>query len=905
MVRGLAARIHSLYHGVRRRDEVESEMREEFAHHLEMRSAELVRRGLAPAEAGRRARLEFGRTDAHLEDARTSRGLRVVDQIRFSWIDVRLAFRMLARYPMMTLVSVFALAVAIPIGLAPAHVARAVERSLPGDPANRIRAIRLWDPMAVGVSSTSYEDFRFWSGELASFSAVAAFRTSTYAVAAGGAEGAPTAGARVTAGAFEILQMPPQLGRVLGPADAQPGAPNAVVIGHDLWNARFAADPAIIGRTVHVGGVPHTVAGVMPKGFRFPSNEQLWLPLSEEPIVPTAGNVRVWIFGRLADGVSADRAQAELAGTGLPPLVDPAPGRLQLRPEVVPFGMLFLGLPRGGLGSVPEFHFIRLLTLVLLMVAGGNVALLVFARTAARLHELAVRTALGASRVRIISQIFVETLVLAVVAAGVGVMSIDWLLGHVNLAALVGETGLPWWLTLNVTSETLIRAIGFAAVSATVAGVIPAIRVTGRGLQQGIRRAAGRSGLRFGGVTGGLIVANIAVAVAAVSLGLGIADKALDIGEADRLAGIPAAEYLAVEFTMLDDGRASGDSGARRFANRVAAAQRTLVAQLQMEPGVQGLVVADALPRMEHRSRPVEVEGEETSAAMGPKWVRAARVDVAFFQALGQDAVAGRLFEHADTEPGRASVIVNTAFVERMLDGRDAIGRRVRFQSPGEPGGGEWREIVGVVKHLGVNMLNEQSGGAVYLPAAPGEINPVQIGIHAGADPARLIPRVRGLASKVDPDLRMGRVAVLSDVYQSDWYLMIAVAGGLALLVGVLLAMAIIGIYAMLSFSVSERTREIGIRSALGASKYALVTAILRRSLVQVGLGSLIGLPVAGLVVFELTGKGGQAHSPAMAAVGALGLAAGIVLIVGVFSCLAPALRVLGIQANEALRRET
>ena len=137
----------------------------------------------------------------------------------------------------------------------------------------------------------------------------------------------------------------------------------------------------------------------------------------------------------------------------------------------------------------------------------------------------------------------------------------------------------------------------------------------------------------------------------------------------------------------------------------------------------------------------------------------------------------------------------------------------------------------------------------------------------------------------------MGQVTVLSDVYQGDWYLMVAVAGGLALLVGVLLAMAIIGIYAMLSFSVSERTREIGIRSALGASKLALVSAILRRSLVQIGLGALIGLPVAGLVVFELTGKAGQARSPVgMAAVGALGLAAGVVLIVGVFSCLAPAL---------------
>ena len=151
-------------------------------------------------------------------------------------------------------------------------------------------------------------------------------------------------------------------------------------------------------------------------------------------------------------------------------------------------------------------------------------------------------------------------------------------------------------------------------------------------------------------MTGALIVVDIAVAVAAVSFALGIADKALDVGEADRLAGIPAAEYLAVEFTMLDDGVASGDAAARRFADRWAAAQRTLVAQLQMEPGVQGVVVADALPRMEHRSRPVEVEGLEMSAS-GPRWVRVARVNADFFQSLGQQAVAGRLFEHGDAEP--------------------------------------------------------------------------------------------------------------------------------------------------------------------------------------------------------------------------------------------------------------
>ncbi|MGE0553617.1 MAG: ABC transporter permease [Gemmatimonadales bacterium] len=834
--RGLVARARSLWRGVTRRDEVESDMREEFAHHIEMRAADLERGGLSGAEARRQARLEFGRADTYREHARASRGLRSIDQLRFSWLDLRLALRMLVKHPMLTLVSVFALAVGIPVGLAPSHLANALEGPIPGDADGRIRAIRFWDPLTSSVAPTRYADFRFWSDGLPAFAAVAGFRSSTYPV---GPDGGPAAGAQVSSAAFEVLPVPPLLGRVLSDADADPGGPDVVLLGHDLWTARFGSDPAIIGRTIQIGRVPRTVVGVMPKGFRFPTNEQLWLPLRSQPASADAQLAPVRIFGRLADLTSTEQAQAELSATGLAPLAEPDETRGRLQPEVVPFGLLYAGVPRGGLASMPEYRFVRLLTLGLLLVACGNVALLLFARTASRLRELAVRTALGASRARIVSQIFVEALVLAILAAGIGVASIDWALRHLNLAALAGETALPYWLNLGATGDALLQAVGLAALSATVAGVLPALRITGKGIQQGIRYGAGRSGLRFGGLTGALIVADIAVAVASVSLAIGIAGKAVDRGEAARLAGIPADQYLSVEFTMLDDGITTGSAAAERFANRLAAAQRTLVAELEREPGVVAVTLADALPRMDHRSTPIEIQGVELSTAGGPRWVRTARVDPGFFTAFGQQPLAGRLFDQADTDSTRATAIVNSAFVDRMLGGGEAIGRRIRLGA--RAGEGEWREIVGVVRHLGVNMINEEGGGAVYLPTAPGRINPVQLGIHASADPAGLIPRVRDVGSRIDADLRMGPARVLSDVYQGDWYLTLAVASGLGLLVGVLLAMASIGIYAMLSFSVAERTREIGIRAALGASRRALVSVLLKRSLIQIALGAAIG----------------------------------------------------------------
>jgi hypothetical protein len=247
---------------------------------------------------------------------------------------------------------------------------------------------------------------------------------------------------------------------------------------------------------------------------------------------------------------------------------------------------------------------------------------------------------------------------------------------------------------------------------------------------------------------------------------------------------------------------------------------------------------------------------------------------------------------------------VNTAFVQRALEDQDPIGRHVRFPTLSTTGKAAWYEIVGVVGPLGVNMLNADRGEAVYLPAAPGTINPMQLAVHLGVQPASLTTRVRELALAVDPDLVMGRASVLSDVRQGDWYLVMGIAAGLVVLVGVLIALATSGLYAMLSLSVSERTREIGIRAALGASRLGLLTTILKRSLVQIGLGAVIGLPIAARSVFELTGTpdGGGSVLRSMAL--ALGLATGIVLLVGLSSCLVPTRRILAIEASEAMHAD-
>lgn len=923
---GAFARVRSWYRAVAHRDEMERGMREEFAHHLAARTDDLVRHGLTPDEAAERARREFGHAGSHRTEAREALGLASFAQVRFSWLDIKLGLRMLPKYPMLNIAAILALAVGIPVGLAPSHLSRALEAPLPGDPTGRVVAIRQWDPLASAVAPTREDEFTHWAGALTSFSALGAFRTSSYSVGASDGPAIPVTGAQLSASVLSMIDARPLMGRVLAPGDFDAGAPSVVVIGDALWSARFGRDPAILGRSIRIGSDLHTVVGVMPGGFSFPSNESLWLPMrttSPERGVPGR---TVQIIGRLADGVTLGTAQAELtrAGSPQPAAVidaDEAEERARRRAEVVPFGLLFLGLPAGGLAAVPEFRFVQALMIALLLVASGNVAMLMFARTATRLRELAIRAALGASRTRIVSQIFIETLLLALVAAGVGVLAVDWALDHANLAALAGESSLPYWLSLGLTPRTVLTALALAACSATVAGALPAIVITGRAISQGM---GGQSRVRFGRLTGALVVADIAVSVAAVAMAFTVARHATDLRMTDRAAGIPSAEYLAVELRLPEDGAtfraarggvpgdgdaigsASRDEGDRTASlpSRLAADQRELLAMLSREPGIERVAVGDALPRAEHRSRPFEVDGAEPTDARRRRWTRVARVDVGFFTALGTSMLRGRGFAPSDTDERVRVAIVNTAFVERNLAGGEALGRRVRFPTAQGADEDAWYEIIGVVPHLGVNVLNPERGEAVYLPAPPGAINPMQLGIHTTVPPVALTSRIRDMVAAVDPDLVVTRVSPLSEIRQGDWYLVMGLAAGLAVLAVVLVCLATSGLYAMLALAVSERTREIGVRTALGATRARLLLTILRRPLLQIALGALIGMPLAAQFLFELSSEESGGGSATTALLGAMGLSSGIVLLVGLLSCLVPMRRVLAIDASEAMRAE-
>jgi predicted permease len=805
---------------------------------------------------------------------------------RPSFLDVRLGLRMIVRTPGLSIVAVCALAIGIPVGLAPMHAVDALERPLPGDPDGRIRTLCFWRDSSHEHATSG--DYFLWRSSLRSFDALAAYRPTTVSLDTDGA-GLAVAAIETTASTFDILRVPAMLGRVLRADDETPGAPTVAVIGHDLWRSQFGSDLTVVGRSVVIGGAPLTVVGVMPPAFRFPTSHQLWMPLriADDGRGARAG-ASVVVFGRLAGGVTPDSAQAELQ-TLTSALRSANPDAFhRLRATVLPTWHLTFGFPSpGGLRALPEFSFVQWLMLAPLLIACINVGLLILAQTSTRGSEFAVRTALGASRGRILAQVFVEFMVLAIIAAGAGLLLLDWL-PHRLLTAL-GIT-LPYWIDPGLTATTVVRAVLLAAGCAVIAGVLPAVRMTGRSIDANIKRArASRSGHRMGGLSSALIVIDVAVAVVAIGVAGGLWGKVQATKPHESVDGIRAEEFLSVTLDVRSTERPE-----------IARTQAALVERLRREPDVRAVTFATALPRMDHPTQLMEVDRADSREAFR---VRTARIAIDFFDQVQRPLVSGRSFDSRDLRSEANTIIVNTTFAQRALGTTNPIGRRVRQTTSDGAPAGPWLEIIGVVGPMGVHALTPSQDDGVYFPIAEGDANPVRLAIWTRGDPAALAPRVHELARAVDPSAVIAAPIPLDQMFEGDWYFLKALVLGVAVLVCVLLSLAASALYAILSLVVTQRTREIGIRVALGANQARIVRDVASRAVVQIGIGVLLGLPFAGALCYEfleVTGSGSVPGAMAMA----LGLGATVMVLVSLAACTVPTLRALRIAPVDALRAD-
>ena len=913
----IAARIRSLWNGLRRRDAIESAMAAEFRHHLDLRTADLVRSGLPPEEAARRARLEFGHVDSHKTDARAARGLRAFDRIRFSWLDVKLGMRMLVRYPGLTLVGGLAMAFAIFVGAGTFHfINQLLHPTLPLPAGERIVGLRYWDRATNDVVFPRTDDFEAWRAQLRTVVSVSAFRTEERTLVVEGRSGEPLQLAAITPDGFGVARTVPLLGRALTEADAAPGAPPAIVIGHDVWQSRFDGDPAILGRAVRLRGVVTTVVGVMPAGFGFPRDHEAWVPLDlRDPRAGTEpGDLRV--FGRLAPGVRREEAQAELRALAARSARDLPQRYRHLDAQVLPFPESLSGLQLGA-GVRAMIYQLNVYAVLFLVLVSANVALLMFARTATREREIIVRTALGASRGRIVAQLFLEALVLASLASLVGLAATTPALAWIERTLVSIGGPMPFWFAPTVSTTTAVYAALLAVLSAVVAGVVPAMKATSNSARSRLNAiGAGAGGLRLGGIWTVVVVTQIAATVAFTGVAYMLARQANRIATVDT--HFPAEQYLGVRIEMdRPAGAQPDDPSDREFRRLYAAHVRELGRRVAGQSGVAGVTLSERLPVKSHATAFVEVEDTEsrrprTPLSAGADSVRARHeifsgaIDLAFLDVFRAPILAGREFDARDLDPGARTVVVTASFVEDILGGRPAVGRRIRYVTRDAADPGPWHEIVGVVRDLVADRTRSLDIYAppktrVYHPLDPigAGTYPVHLVAHVRTDPGGLVPTLHRLAESISPALRIHEPMTL-DRANSDlariWRLyadMILAVSGIALF------LSLAGIYAVMSFTVARRTREIGVRVALGARPARVVVEIFRSPFVQVASGIAIGcLLVAALVWMMTSGRATLRDSALL-----LAWAGGMIAICAL-ACIGPTLRALRVEPARALGTE-
>lgn len=880
---------------------LDRDFEEELASHLAMAEEDLVSRGMSRREARRRARVELGGVTQLREATREARGLPWIDTF---WLDIKLSFRMLRKSWGLTLVGGLAMTIAITVGVVIFWILEtSLWSTLPLDEGNRVVAIQTWDEKARAAHGTTWMDVEHWRDGLRTLEEIGAFRTVQRNLVIEGGSVAPVLIAEMTASGFDLARVAPLLGRPLTEEDEVDGAPVAV-IGYDLWQTRFSGALDVVGKTMRLGDTVNTVVGVMPQEFAFPVNHQMWTPLPMDRPQLSLDPEKGMVFARLAPGVRLERARGEVASLGMVQTSAPKDPDRELRPRVVPYPLAFSGDIEQGEASWIVRLILMLITLLLIPPC-ANIAILVYARTITRQEEFAARFTLGASRGRIVGQLFIEVLVLAACAAVAALFLAS--LGGMYMEKVILEHesgGVPFWVDFSPTLRMVLVASGLALVAALIAGLVPALKATGRQVQSGFSSLGSRTNMRLGKTWTALVVTQVALTLAAlpsaVEMGWGT------IREGILGPGFAAEEYLTARLTVDPEGLTStADHDPQAFASRFGNLKTSLIEQLRAEPGVLGVTSSRTVPGDEPWAI-VEVDGIELvkeGILDSRDVVQYNHVDDAFFDVFEIQLLMGRGFKAQDFEAAQTPLIVNQTFARRLLgEGTNPLGHRVRYtrriegQALTDAESETWCEIVGVVADRPAHATH----GTMYHPMQPGQVYPASLALHTGLTPFLLADRLRNLAMALDPNLRLEEIVALDEIYYDQQIGNNMGAFSLAMVTLSVLLLSAAGMYALMSFTVNQRRREIGIRAALGAQPKRLVVNILERALSQVAVGAAIGALVAFLLDLYLpVEQVGGWNVP-----GVIPAAVVLMLMIGLLAAAGPTRRGLQVDPIKVLRED-
>jgi predicted permease len=899
------------------RQEAESRMNREFQLHIEMEAEHLMRaRGLTADEARRLAGVAFGGVERYKETLRDGRGLAWLSGLR---LDLRLGLRMLVKYPMLTLVAGIAITVATAIGVGATEFLRdLLTPKLPLEDGDRIVRLYQVDAETGGRALASLYDLEVWRESVSSLEDLGAYTTMEQGFASERGEAGTVSLAQISASAFQLTRVPPAMGRFLTDADERQGASPVVVLGHTTWQTLLAGDPDAIGRTVKLGGTTATIIGVMPEGYAFPRVQNAWVPLRVD-----SGDVRpetaprAAVFARLAPGATLERARAELDVVGRRAAADFPEVYERLSPGVERFADRATDGPLAFVLSG-----VRILFVFLLIVACANVATLVFARTVMREGEIAVRMSLGATRRRIVLQLFAEALVLVGGATLIG-MSVAWMaLGRIGRLFFTVQQAPqpPFWWNDALSPSTMTYAIALAIVGALMIGVVPALKATGGAVQLrlGQLSTGGGVGLRFGGMWTGVIVLQVALSVAFLPLAVSQAASVRCGGPfeacGDFETDFPADEYVTAQLgrdavvpLRTPGERAAFFDASRRLFEEVRD-------RISTDPAVQGVALASGLSAMNHVIVPIQFVGDVPSAPLGGG-ARILLVDRSYLELTNATLVAGRPLAPAEFSANTRSVVVNEAFVDVVLGGRNPVGGRLRFpERQGEasvvtiPAPGTSVEVVGVVRNPEIDAFGPGTHPVIYAPLDLAPVSPRAVGVVGMPQPptAQLFVRLRpeagplvgrlyGIVSAVDPTLRLSEAGTAADAWGPVHTGGRLGAATFMALAAIVLMLAVAGVYALMSFTVSRRTREIAIRRAVGAPHGPILRSVFGTAALQVlggvALGSFIAVPILW-------------NGVAVKGVSTLLIVSALLVGAGVAACLVPVRRALAVEPAAAIKWE-
>ncbi len=873
MFKALASSLRALF----RRPAFESDLEAELNAHAELRAGDLESRGMNAAEAKRQARLELGWRESYKEECRRSYGLRHWDELRQ---DLRYALRGLRRSPGFSAVAIGSLALGIGANTAVFGAIDAlVLRPLPVRAPERLAYI---DP-----TTHSYPAYRDLASRNTTFEAMFAYRADPMALGSGPVT-ARVWGYLATANYFDALGVRPLAGRLFHAGDdAHPGADPVAVLGFDSWRNRFLSDPNIVGRAINLNGHPYTVIGVAPSGFRGTETvywPEVWVPMSMQPAIEqndwlTNRNTKdCMVAGRLKAGVTRARAEANLR------VVAAELAREYPRTDAAEIRLSKLGLMGASLRDPLEAFLsgVILLSALTLLAACANLASLMAARASDRGHEMAIRVSMGAGRGRIARQLMTEAATLAL-AGGVGGCA----LASALLAALRGASlaEVPVRIEARADARVLLFGLATAAVSAALFGISPLRQAFRGGPNASLRGAAERAGGRVWPLRETLLAAQVALCCVLVTASFVAAAGARRAFEMPL--GIQPRGAIVVGF----------DLGLANYAPKDGAAfqKRALDAVLRI-PGVTAAAAGDSFPLgVDQSTYGVFRYGETDFRAARAIGTSPFNVSPGYFEALGTRLLAGRDFTWHDGAQAPPVAVVNRQFARQVLGSENGVGRYFRTRPKSVV------QVVGIVEDGKYRSIGEDPRPAMFLPLAQSYNGATYLVARSAEAEIPIARQMEAAIHALDPNLPLYSVGPLRNLLDLAFFRARAAAWLLGAFGVLALMLAITGIHGLSAYTVSRRTREIGIRVAIGARPRQVLRSVLGRMAVILAVGTAAGLAggaACSRLLASLVDQAAPGDPRLVAAVAATMVAAALL------SCLAPARRAISVDPVRSLRTQ-